>query len=164
MHRMALVGKGGVTYLSLNDNAADVMNRLAELISHLALTDLVVGRPIVISGRYTGKAASVRIGETVDYEGRAADEQKQHREIAAARTRHKITDLNHQMTQPLELAGQIKQAVQQTALNHNVMSFCTAFIAVDSMTKTDGNFGTTVAAPVLTPKGAQYETTIDNGG
>lgn len=121
MHRMALVGKGGVTYLSLNDNAADVMNRLAELISHLALTELVVGRPIVISGRYTGKAASVRIGETVDYEGRAADEQKQHREIAAARTRHKITDLNHQMTQPLELAGQIKQAVQQTALNHNVM-------------------------------------------
>ena len=189
MNRMALVGKGAVTYLSLNDNAADVMNRFAERISHPALTDvsinwgdmqvedvypsrlpdLIVGRPIVISGRYTGEAGSVRIGgrsvgETVDYEVRVADDQKQHRGIAAVWARHKIADLKNQMTQAPELAEQIEQTVLQTALNHNLMSSYTAFIAVDSMTKTDGAFGTTVAVPVPTPEGVQYETTVDNGG
>lgn len=68
------------------------------------------------------------------------------------------------MTQAPELVGQIKQTVLQTALNHNLMSSYTAFIAVDSMTKTDGAFGTTVAVPVPTPEGVQYETTVDNGG
>ena len=189
MNRMALVGKGAVTYLTLNDNAADVMNRFAERISHPALTDvsinwgdmqvedvypsrlpdLIVGRPIVISGRYTGEAASVRIGgrsvgETVDYEVRVADDQKQHQGIAAVWARHKIADLKNQMTQAPELAEQIEQTVLQTALNHNLMSSYTAFIAVDSMTKTDGAFGTTVAVPVPTPEGVQYETTVDNGG
>ena len=189
MNRMALVGKGAVTYLSLNDNAADVMNRFAERISHPALTDvsidwgdmqvedvypsrlpdLIVGRPLVITGRYTGEATEVRIGgravgEVVDYKVSVANDQKEHRGIAAVWTRHKIADLKNQMTRAPELVGQIKQTVLQTALNHNLMSSYTAFIAVDSMTKTDGAFGTTVAVPVPTPEGVQYETTVDNGG
>ncbi len=189
MNRMALVGRGAVTYLSLNDDATDVMNRFAERISHPALTDvaidwgnmqvedvypsrlpdLIVGRPIVITGRYTGEASSVRIGghavgEMVDYEVNIAEDQEKHPGIAAVWARHKIADLTNQATRAPELITQVKQSVLQTALNHNLMSPYTAFIAVDSMTMTGGDFGTTVAVPVPVPEGVKYETTVSNDG
>ena len=40
------------------------------------------------------------------------------------------------------------------------MSAYTAFIAVDSMTRTAVSFGTTVAQPVPVPQGVRYETTV----
>jgi hypothetical protein len=40
------------------------------------------------------------------------------------------------------------------------MSPLTAFVAVDSLTRTEGEFGTTVAVPVLTPEGVRYDTTV----
>jgi len=41
------------------------------------------------------------------------------------------------------------------------MSPFTAFVAVDSMTKTEGKFGTTVAVPVPAPEGVRYDTTVN---
>ena len=40
------------------------------------------------------------------------------------------------------------------------MSQFTAFVAVDSLTRTAGNHGTTVAIPVPVPDGVRYETTV----
>jgi len=40
------------------------------------------------------------------------------------------------------------------------MSNYTAFVAVDSLTKTAGETGTTVAVPVPVPDGVKYETTV----
>jgi hypothetical protein len=42
------------------------------------------------------------------------------------------------------------------------MSAFTAFVAVDSMTKTEGEFGTTVAVPVPVPEGVRYDTAVEN--
>jgi hypothetical protein len=42
------------------------------------------------------------------------------------------------------------------------MSAFTAFVAVDSMTKTEGEFGTTVAVPVAVPEGVRYDTAVEN--
>lgn len=189
MDRMALVGKGAVTYLSLNDDASDVMNRFAERISHPALTDvaidwgdmqvedlypsrlpdLVVGRPIVLTGRFTGTPSTVRVGgraamQPVEYAVNVTNDQQEHKAIAAVWARHKIADLMNQATRAPELAGRVKQSVLQTALNHNLMSSWTAFIAVDSMTKTAGNFGTTVVVPSPVPEGVKYETTVGGDG
>ena len=46
------------------------------------------------------------------------------------------------------------------ALEYGLMSSYTAFVAVDSLTRTAGAFGTTIAVPVPVPKGVRYETTI----
>jgi Ca-activated chloride channel family protein len=40
------------------------------------------------------------------------------------------------------------------------MSAYTAFVAVDSLTRTSGEHGTTVFVPVPVPEGVRYETTV----
>ena len=40
------------------------------------------------------------------------------------------------------------------------MSAYTAFVAVDSTTRTAGEYGTTVVTPVPVPEGVRYETTV----
>jgi Ca-activated chloride channel homolog len=40
----------------------------------------------------------------------------------------------------------------------------TAFIAVDSLTKTQGDYGTTVQVPVPVPEGVRYDTTVVPAG
>lgn len=85
LDRMAILGRGAVSYLSLNDEAADHIDHFFRQISHPALTDVVidfgemqvtdvyptrlpdlfVGRPIVVMGRYTGKPSEVRLNGLV---------------------------------------------------------------------------------------------------
>ena len=36
----------------------------------------------------------------------------------------------------------------------------TAFVAVDSMNRTSGDYGTTVPMPVPVPEGVRYDTTV----
>ena len=191
MDRMAVLGRGAVAYLSLNDDAADIMNRFNRSISHPAMTDLaidwgnmhvtdvypqrlpdlIVGRPVIITGRYKGEAGTVNINGRVDMEPATfavsledEDVTADHQGIAAVWARLKIKDLMNLATHAHAATDgateQLHQAVTQTALEYNLMSAFTAFVAVDSMTKTDGDFGTTVAVPVPVPDGVQYETTV----
>ncbi len=76
--------------------------------------------------------------------------------------RLKIKDLMNYAAVAPEVAGEIQQTVTETALAYNLMSSFTAFVAGDSMTKTEGEFGTTVAVPVPVPDGVKYETTVGN--
>src|SRR5439155_7234032 len=153
------MGQGCAAYLSLNDDANKVMGDYFERISHPALTDvtidwggmrvsevypaklpdLFVGRPVVITGRYSGNAdaASVRVRGKVGGEERemvvkvnASDAANQHKGIAAVWARAKITELYDQTTydSSAELPGQIRQV----ALEYGLMSAYTSFVAVDS--------------------------------
>ena len=54
----------------------------------------------------------------------------------------------------------LPEAIKQVALNYNLMSAYTAFVAVDSLTRTAGAHGITVAVPVPVPDGVRYETTV----
>jgi Ca-activated chloride channel family protein len=78
--------------------------------------------------------------------------------IASVWARTKIADLYDQHTwdNNPDLATKIKR----TALDYQLMSEYTAFVAVDSLAKTAGNFGTTVNVPVPVPDGVRYETTV----
>jgi len=58
---------------------------------------------------------------------------------------------------PEQTADQVKSL----ALEYGLTSAHTAFVAVDSLTRTRGNHGTTVAVPVPVPEGVRYETTAD---
>jgi Ca-activated chloride channel family protein len=189
MDRMALLGRGAVAYLSLNDNAVEVMDRFEKRISHPAMTDvsidwgsmhvtdvypqilpdLIVGRPITVTGRYTGEPGLVKIGGrsgstvvTSEVRADSKDAQKEHKGIAAVWARLKIADLMARSSRAPEQMTQLKHEILQTALDYSLMSPFTAFVAVDSMTKTEGKFGTTVAVPVPAPEGVRYDTTVNN--
>jgi len=185
MDRMALVGRGAVAYLSLKDNAEDVMDQFAQRISHPAMSDisvdwngaqvndvypkrlpdLIVGRHVVLTGRYEGELDSVRIRGLVNGEMTEikvpVSPATEHMAIPAVWARMKIADL---MNRSMYGSGgfDLKSSVTEVALKHNLLSSYTAMIAVDSMTKTAGDFGTTVAVPVPVPNGTQYETTVQN--
>jgi Ca-activated chloride channel family protein len=189
MDRMALIGRGAVAYLSLNDDPVEIMNRFNERISHPAMTDLsidwgnmnvtdvypqilpdlIVGRPVVVTGRFTGEPGLVKVGGrqgmqpasfTVAVD--AADATKEHKGIASVWARLKIMDLMTQFSRTPDQSAELRHTVTQTALDYSLMSTFTAFVAVDSMSKTEGEFGTTVAVPVNVPEGVKYETTVEN--
>ena len=191
MDRMAILGRGAATYLSLNDDAVAIMDRFNRRISHPAMTDisidwgdmrvadvypqrmpdLIVGRPVVITGRFKGEPGTVKVNGRVDMESTSfavsLDEdgaRDEHAGIAAVWARLKIKDMMNVATHAPEAAGEIRDAVTQTALAYNLMSSYTSFVAVDSMSKTEGDFGTTVAVPVPVPEGVKYETTVGAQG
>ncbi len=184
LNRMAKLGNGAVAYLSLNDSGADVMDHFFERISHPAMTDiridwgnlrvrdvypertadLFVGRPVVVTGRFDGEpTGTIRItGEAggadqtllVD----AAASKGEHPALASVWARTRIADISDRGAYEtgLDVAGEIRQI----ALAHGLISQFTAFVAVDSLTRTAGTHGTTVHVPVPVPDGVKYETTV----
>lgn len=187
MDRMAILGRGAVAYLSPNDNASEIMERFNRRISHPAMTDLsidwgdmrvadvypqrlpdlIVGRPVTVTGRFRGEPGKIRVQGRVDMEPAEFlvsvaedDARDEHKGIAAVWARLKIKDMMNYATHAPQAAEEIRASVTETALAHNLMSSFTAFVAVDSLSKTEGNFGTTVAVPVPVPDGVEYETTV----
>jgi Ca-activated chloride channel family protein len=187
LDRMARHGRGVVAYLGLSDSASDVMDLFFDRVSRPAMTDitidwggmqvsdvypsripdLFVGRPVVLTGRYsgTGKAEitvngsvggrAERIVLTADLDDAGAGQPG----LPFVWARMKITDLSARLVaeEDTGLAEQIKRV----ALDYGLMSAYTAFVAVDSSRRTEGEYGTTVAVPVPVPAGVRYETTVE---
>jgi Ca-activated chloride channel family protein len=59
-----------------------------------------------------------------------------------------------------EPRGDWQQQVKQVALDFNLMSAFTAFVAVDSATRTKAGQGTTVPVAVPVPEGVNHKTTV----
>jgi len=188
LERMAKLGCGVVAYVGLNDSAAEVIDLFFERISHPAMTDLAidwgglrvfevfpqrlpdlfVGRPVILTGRCDGElAAPIRITGTVA-DGRHEITVPATGESAGAThdglpfvwARMKIADLYDRAT--YDDNNELPQLVKATALEYGLMSAYTAFVAVDSLTRTAGDYGTTVAVPVPVPEGVRYETTVSD--
>jgi len=184
IEHMAKVGRGAVAYLGPNDSPAQIMDEFLMRISHPALTDLrmdwnglqvsevfpkrlpdlFVGRAVVVTGRFTGEpAAGLRVSghcgdEEMSVPVSAARSVTGGQTLPAVWARLKIADLSDQAlsNQSSELANEIKQL----ALDYGLMSAYTAFVAVDSLARTQGEQGTTVPVPVPVPDGVNYKTTV----
>jgi Ca-activated chloride channel family protein len=182
---MSRMGRGAVAYLGLNDSASDVMDRFFERVSRPALAnvridwggagvsdvaparipDLFVGRPVVITGRYqAGFEGSIRVVGTAGGMERElvvapeADTESRRGALACVWARTRIGELANQML--VTPAPEIPDMVKRLALEYGLMSAFTSFVAVDSMTKTAGDYGTTVPVPVPVAEGVKYETTV----
>ncbi|GMU20262.1 MAG: hypothetical protein AMXMBFR13_03600 [Phycisphaerae bacterium] len=186
MDHMARAGRGAVAYLSLNHSGAEVMDSFFDRISHPALTDisvdfgsmqasqvfpgrvpdLFVGRPVVLTGRFEGRGQA-----TIRLTGRAAgephpitltanldDSAAAHPGIPAVWARMQIADLADRSL--WEAGFDAPAQIRRVALEYGLMSDYTAFVAVDSLTRTVGDHGTTVGVPVPVPDGMRYETTV----
>jgi Ca-activated chloride channel family protein len=191
LDHMARLGNGAVAYIGLRDRGegADAMAAYFERISHPALTnlaidwggaevgevfprrvpDLFVGRPVILTGRFTGAApAAVRVSGRVRGEeqavdvavnaGGAGETTPAAKALSLVWARMKIGDLADRST--FEPVGDLPRQIRQVALDYGLMSAYTAFVAVDSLTRTQGDHGTTVAMPVPVPEGVRYETTV----
>jgi len=181
---LATEGRGAAAYLALEDSAADVMQFFFDRISHPALTDvaidwhglrvhdvyparlpdLFVGRPVVVTGRYSGATDGVVVrgkAATANVEYRlAADAAPKGGAIRNLWARLKIEDLSRSQiagsTPRPDLAG----AIRTTALEYGLMSAYTSFVAVDASERTAGERGTTVNQAVPVPSGVRYDTTV----
>ena len=184
LERMAKLGRGAVAYVGLDESGGKAVDLFYEKISHPAMTDiaidwgdmavtgvfpqripdLFVGRPVILTGRFSGDGNT-----TIRVTGRVGDATREialpvnangasHNGISAVWARMKIADLHNQSTysQNADLPEQIKQV----ALEHGLMSAYTAFVAVDSLTRTSGDHGVSVAVPVPVPDGVRYDTTV----
>src|SRR5258705_6009852 len=183
---MAKLGRGAVAYLAPNQKPEPVMAAFFDRISHPALTDpsidwggmhasdifpaalpdLFVGRPVIITGKFTGNGvANIRI------KGKIANEIEEipltmnldtpgpmKPALRPIWARAKIADLADRSTWDANsnLAAQIKSL----ALEHGLMSAFTAFIAVDATRQTEGAYGTSVAVPAPVPERTRYDTTV----
>jgi len=186
--RLAKLGKGAVAYISLNDDATDIIDNFYERIKYPALTDieidfgamqvaevypkripdLFIGRPIIITGRFRGDGNT-----TVKVNGKLAGNDYQqefnldleepaakHDGLAFVWARKKIEELAKRqiVLGDPELPG----IITNVALEYSLMSQYTAFVAVDSSRRTEGKHGVTVNIPVPVPDGVKYETTVQS--
>ncbi len=186
LNQMAKAGRGAVAYLGPRDDGAHVMEEFFNRISHPALTDLhidwggmqveevfpravpdlFVGRPVILTGRFSGNgdtairvagsAANVPLSFSVP--ATLADGGEANSALPSVWARMKIADLADQSL--LKPDALLPDHIKQVALDYNLMSAYTAFIAVDSTRQTDGSEGVTVPVAVPVPEGVRYDTTV----
>ena len=185
LERMAIIGRGAVAYLGLNDFGSDVMNDFFSRISHPAITnvsiewgdmhasevypsrlpDLFVGRPVVVTGKYRGKPGDLAIhgragGERIEFGVHSGGRQPDHAFLPQIWARLRIADLMDRRVWDADPYGELAGMIRQTALDYELMSDYTAFVAVDASQPTSGSHGVTVVQPVPVPAGVRYETTV----
>lgn len=186
LERMAKVGRGAVAYLGPRDSAGEIMANFFNRISHPALTDvhidwgsmavadvypsrlpdLFVGRPVVVTGKYLGAADDITVtgvaGTVSEEFAIGADGlEAENAYIPKIWARLRIAELADRQAWEWDPTGEIESAIRNTALEYQLMSEFTSFVAVDSSYRTEGTQGTTVHQAVPVPEGVRYETTVD---
>ena len=187
LDRMAKLGKGAVAYVGLHDSSSEIVDKFYDRISHPALTDvaidwgklevedvyptqipdLFVGRPLIVTGRFRGQRnTTIRVAGSVGNFERhidipvRLDSGVTHPAIACVWARKQIEQLASRAT--YDHSSCLPGEITQVALEYGLMSAYTAFIAVDSASRTAGDHGVTVAVPVPVPEGVRYDTTVQD--
>ena len=186
LDHMAKAGRGAVAYLGPNDSAAQIMEDFFQRISHPALTnikvdwatmqasevfptqipDLFPGRPVILTGRFTGSGAT-----TIRVTGNRANSPVQldiptnpdkhslsDKSVPSVWARMKISELADRST--YELDPQLPYEIKQVALDYRLTSPFTAFLAVDASEVTEGSEYKTVPVAVPVPEGVNHDTTV----
>ena len=130
------------------------------------LPDVFVGRPLIVTGRFEGDQSG-----TIGITGNAGSQSVEvdlkisatetHSALPSIWARKKITELADR-----QAAGNdptIATQIEQVALDYNLMSAYTAFIAVDSLIRTGRDASTTVKQSVPVPEGVSYDNTVEDG-
>jgi Ca-activated chloride channel family protein len=186
LNRMAKLGSGAVAYLGLHDDGGEVMDHFFARISHPVLTDismdwgsmevdqvipsrmsdLFVGRPVIVTGKFRNpEPTTVRVkgraGERVveaSFEVNPVESAHAGKALSSIWARMRIAELADRAT--WDPSVDLGEEVKALALRHSLMSAFTSFVAVDSLTRTAGAYGTSVNVPVPVADGMRYETTV----
>ena len=151
--------------IEIDWNGLDVMDVYPERIP-----DLYAGEPLVVVGRY-GDSGSGEIEISGSIAGRSwsrrmdvelPEEAGTHDVIQTLWARKRIHELNRQMYDPSGYGSSeradLVQAITDTALDYQIMSEYTAFVAVSEEVRVDDQGRpVTVEVPVNMPQGVSYE-------
>jgi len=187
LERMAVMGRGAVAYVGLDESAGEAVDRFYDVATRPALAninidwgnlevsdiypkkipDLFVGRPIMITGRLkNNRSGRIRINGQMGSEKshfyvriNPDNSDANHPGIRSVWARWKLAELSNRET--YESGEEIKKEIITTSINYNLISRYTAFLAVDGLERTKGEHGYTVDVPVPVPDGVKYETTVD---
>lgn len=186
LERMAKEGRGAVAYLGPQDSAKDIMKNFFGRISHPALTDLeinwggmavtdvypaqipdmFVGRAVIVTGKFLGAPDDVSVSgyrgtdrHTMTVSAAGAGEDKA--QISRIWARLRIADLADRKAWEADPYDELGNAIKSTALEYQLMSDYTSFVAVDASRQTEGDHGVTVNQPVPVPDGVRYDTTVE---
>ncbi|MDJ0910163.1 MAG: VIT and VWA domain-containing protein, partial [Woeseiaceae bacterium] len=154
LERLAQQGRGAVAWLGPQDSGSEVMSSFFARISKPAMTDvqidwggmrvsdiyparlpdLFVGRPIVITGKFDGPLSPVTVsghagGETQQYVVRPSAEDT-NPYLGRIWARQRIADLASRQNWQQDPYGELEAAILQTALQHQLVSDYTSFVAV----------------------------------
>ena len=133
------------------------------------LPDLFVGRPLVVAGKFRGEPMPVTVSGTVDgvrraFVVKAAEAGNAGPSLAKVWARANIAELADRQATRGDPEGELGDAIRRIALQHQLASDYTAFVAVDSSEITEGEYGVSVRQAVPVPEGVRYETTVANDG
>ena len=185
LERMAVIGRGAVAYLDLDDSGGEVMRLFFDRISHPALAhleidwgdmavtevypsrlpDLFVGRPVIVTGKYQGQPGEPKVtgragGKSLEFAVPHDVKEDAHAFIPSIWARLRIADLSNRQTWDRDPYDELAGAIEKTALEYGLMSDYTAFVAVDASRRTAGRHGTTVHQAVPMPEGVRYQTAV----
>lgn len=180
---MAKIGRGAVAYVTLNESGSEKVDQFYERIRRPALADieidwggmrvrevfpkkipdLFVGRPVIVTGRFEGELpGELRVTGKIGGDSRElavpVASLAHHAGIPSVWARMKIADLADQSI--FVESSELPEEIKQTALEYNLVSAYTSFVAVDSLTRTAGEYGTTVPVAVPVPDGVRYKTNV----
>jgi Ca-activated chloride channel family protein len=185
---MARMGRGAVAYIGLNDDL-DAVDQFYQAVRHPALTnvsidwggmevaqifpqkahDLFVGRPVLMHGRYTGSGeTTVRVrGEAggqrvemkidVDLDGDVA-----RKALPLIWARSELQHIGDQLAQQQDES--LEHRGLDLALNYNLVSSWTSFVAIDAAEVVDEPGTRTETVPVPVPEGVNHDTTVKGQG
>ncbi len=187
LERMAKEGRGAVAYLGPKDSAKRIMNDFFTRISHPALTDvsvdwggmsvsevyparlpdMFVGRAVVVTGKFIGTPTEIHVlgtrGSTPQrYAVDAAAVDESASSLPKIWARLKIADLTDRQAWQFYRRGELAAEIRNTALEYELMSDYTSFVAVDASRRTEGDFGVTVPQAIPVPDGVRYDTTVED--
>ncbi|NRA97419.1 MAG: VWA domain-containing protein [Planctomycetes bacterium] len=189
LERLARLGAGAAAYVGSGDDAVSTMTRFLDRAQRPVLTDLeldwggaevldvqpsrlpdlIPGRglsitarfrgrlagPIRVSGRQNGVLKEITVAVQRDGHGNCDNPG-----LARLWARACIADIHERQRRDLVNKATVREEVRRLALDYGLLSPYTAFIAVDSRSRTAGDHGITLPVPVLTPKGVSYSTTV----
>ena len=81
--------------------------------------------------------------------------------LAKVWARTRIAELADRLAWSGDPGGELREAIPNTALRHQLVSNYTSFVAVDSLMRTAGDHGVTVHQAVPVPDGVRYDTTVE---
>lgn len=185
---VARLGRGACGYLLHDEAPGRAVAQLFERIGHPALADVAIdwgsanvrevfparlpdlfaGRPVVVTARYEGAPpTAVQVsgclgGRRVAFDAEVAEAKGDAllAALPALWARQKIRSLSD--FAEIEGYQPAPARIEQLALQYNLMSPFTSFLAVDGSQRTAGDHGVTLPVPVPMPAGVRYETTVSD--
>src|SRR5438067_2104650 len=188
LDNMAKYGRGEVEYVGLNDDGSAAARRFHERVRNPLLTDITIdwnglsvadvyprtipdlfgAKPVILTGRYTGKGRGV-----IRLKGKMSDRefvreipvdfsnsQSQHDVLATLWARTRVDDLmsrDFKGAQQGNMQDDVKQAITNLGLDYRLMTQFTSFVAVEEMIVTDGGKPRRIDVPVEVPEGVNRQ-------